>query len=77
VVKLRWQVFHRYPGASEAFWRAYEAGAPPTPMRRERLHVVDVLELINAIANSRLAGWSDFEDQNRRYLGEAIAEFRA
>jgi hypothetical protein len=46
-------------------------------MRRERLHVVDVLEPINAISNSRLAGWSDCEKQYRASLRLAIAEFRA
>jgi aminoglycoside phosphotransferase (APT) family kinase protein len=77
LVKLRWQVFDRYPGAGDAFWRAYELGAPPTAMLRERLYVVDVLELVNTISNARLAGWEDFEEESRHHLREAVTDFRA
>ncbi len=70
-VKLRWQVLDRYPGAEEALWAGYAAGGDP-PMLAERLHIVDLLELANGVANSRLEGWSHYEDQNRRWLAAAL-----
>jgi aminoglycoside phosphotransferase (APT) family kinase protein len=77
LVKLRWQVFDRFPGASEAFRRAYDALAAPFEMLRERLYVVDVLELVNTVANARLAGWVNFEEQSRFNLTRAVADYRA
>jgi len=77
LVKLRWQVFSRYVGASQAFWRAYiGAGAPP-PLLGERLHLVDVLELVNTVSNARMAGWANFEEQSRRNLEEAVTRFQS
>jgi aminoglycoside phosphotransferase (APT) family kinase protein len=76
-VKLRWQVFSRYPGAKAAFCRGYEAETEPLPMLRERLHVVDLLELINAVSNAGLQGWEEFEEQNRTHLRDARANFAA
>jgi aminoglycoside phosphotransferase (APT) family kinase protein len=76
LVKLRWQVFDRFPGASEAFRRAYDERAAPFEMLRERLYVADVLELVNTIANARLAGWANFEEQSRRNLIKAVTDFR-
>jgi hypothetical protein len=46
-------------------------------MLRERLYVVDVLELVNTISNARLAGWEDFEEESRHHLREAVTDFRA
>lgn len=70
-VKLRWQVMGRFPGAREALWSGYSDEA--VPMLRERLAIVDLLELTNAVANSRLEGWSDYEAQHRRWLAQARA----
>jgi len=39
--------------------------------------VVDVLELVNTIANARLAGWANFEEQSRRNLKKAVTDFGA
>jgi aminoglycoside phosphotransferase (APT) family kinase protein len=77
LVKLRWQVFNRYPGASDTFWRAYRRRAAPLEMLRERLFVVDVLELVNTISNARRAGWARFEAQSRRNLRTAVRDFRS
>jgi aminoglycoside phosphotransferase (APT) family kinase protein len=77
LVKLRWQVFDAYPGSSDAFWRAYRRGGAPIAMLRERLYVVDVLELVNTISNARLAGWADFEERSRLRLRAAVDDFGA
>jgi aminoglycoside phosphotransferase (APT) family kinase protein len=77
LVKLRWQVFDRFPGASEAFQSAYDERARSFEMLRQRLYVVDVLELVNTIANARLAGWANFEEQSRRNLKKAVTDFGA
>jgi len=77
LVKLRWQVFDRFPGASGAFRRAYDTQGAPFERLRQRLYVVDVLELVNTISNARLAGWANFEEQSRRNLARAVRDFRA
>jgi hypothetical protein len=77
LVKLRWQVFDRFPGASEAFRRAYDERAAPFEMLRQRLYVVDVLELVNTISNARLAGWANFEEQTRRNLRNVMTDLGA
>jgi aminoglycoside phosphotransferase (APT) family kinase protein len=71
-VKLRWQVMSRFPGAEAALWSGYWSDGSP-PMLRERLRIVDLLELTNGVANARIEGWSDYEAQNRRWLALARA----
>jgi aminoglycoside phosphotransferase (APT) family kinase protein len=71
-VKLRWQVIGRFPGAEQALWSGYSSGELP-PMLEERLRIVDLLELTDGVANSRLEGWSECEAQNRRWLALAKA----
>jgi len=68
-VKLRWQVFDGHPDAAEDLWRAY--GTRPERLE-QRLAILDVLELTNAVANARLDGDTAYEAANRRYLAAAV-----
>lgn len=70
-VKLRWQACSRFDGAEEALWAAYSPAGEPR-MQRERLHIVDVLELANGVANSKMEGWARYEAQNRSWLAAAL-----
>lgn len=72
-VKLRWQLFLGRPN-TEAFWLAYEAVHGSLPQLRERLQVVDVLELVNTVANARREGWVDYEETTRQNLESVIAD---
>jgi len=74
LVKPRWWVFGEHPGAEEALWSGYSAGGRP-PMLRERLQIVDLLELTNGMANARTEGWDHYEEENRRFLAASRAEF--
>jgi aminoglycoside phosphotransferase (APT) family kinase protein len=67
-VKLRWQVLDGDPVATEELWRGY--GSRPERLE-ERLAILDVLELTNAVANARLLGDAAYEAANRANLAEA------
>jgi Ser/Thr protein kinase RdoA (MazF antagonist) len=73
LVKPRWQVFPRIPGAEAAFRSAYGAEVGALEAARERLRVVDVLELANAAANARLEGRRDYAEFNRTNLERVLA----
>jgi aminoglycoside phosphotransferase (APT) family kinase protein len=72
-VKLRWQVFPDRPN-TEAFWLAYEAVHGALPQLRARMQVVDVLELVNTVANAHREGWDDYEETSRQNLDSVIAD---
>ncbi|WP_162605434.1 aminoglycoside phosphotransferase family protein [Jiangella ureilytica] len=67
LVKLRWQVFPRYPGARAAFEAAYHPADVP-PRWPERVELVELLELVNHVANARAVGDRGFEDLGRDRL---------
>ena len=67
LVKLRWQVFPRYPGALAAFEAAYHP-AGVSPWWPERVELVELLELVNHVANARAVGDRGFEDLGRDRL---------
>lgn len=69
-VKLRWQVLDGHLGAADDLWRGY--GGRPERLE-ERLGILDVLELVNAVANARLERDAPYEAANRRYLARATA----
>jgi len=73
LVKLRWQVFGSYDGASAAFEGAYFTdGACPERWQR-RLRLVDLLELINAVTNARMAPDHGYEQAARSRLTDVLA----
>ena len=53
--KLRWWIFEDTPGAEAAFLATYRARIPHHARFDERLTVVEVLELVNQIANAPAA----------------------
>jgi aminoglycoside phosphotransferase (APT) family kinase protein len=68
VVKLRWLVFPRYEGAEAAFDRTY-FGAGGRPARwDERVRLVDLLELVNTVANADGTGDPTYEGRARARL---------
>ena len=50
--KLRWWIFEEVPGAEEAFLDGYRARLPDHAHFDERFSIVEVLELVNLIANA-------------------------
>jgi aminoglycoside phosphotransferase (APT) family kinase protein len=67
-VKLRWQMLDDHPDAADDLWQGY--GGRPEHVE-ERLAVLDVLELVNAVANARLDRDARYEAANRHYLARA------
>jgi aminoglycoside phosphotransferase (APT) family kinase protein len=68
LVKLRWLVFLRYHGASDAFDRAYFDGRLVPDQWEERIRLAALLELTNVVANARLEDDPDFERVAREHL---------
>ncbi|MEJ7582739.1 MAG: aminoglycoside phosphotransferase family protein [Acidimicrobiales bacterium] len=68
LVKLRWQVFPRSAAAAEAFHRSYIRDDPLPEHWQERLRLVDLLELINAVANACQLGDQGYEQAARARL---------
>jgi Ser/Thr protein kinase RdoA (MazF antagonist) len=67
VVKLRWLVFPSHHGASEAFAHGY---GPTPPRWDERIHLAELLELTNTVANAIATSDAEFEASARRRLAE-------
>jgi aminoglycoside phosphotransferase (APT) family kinase protein len=67
VVKLRWLVFPYHPGAAEAYAEGY--GVTP-PKWHERIHLVELLELTNTVANAIATTDRAFEQSARRRLAD-------
>ena len=67
VVKLRWLVFPNFDGSAEHFAAGY--GAWPARWE-ERVLLVELLELVNTVANAVATGDAAFERSARRRLAE-------
>lgn len=68
MVKLRWLVFPDYPGAEEAFMDSYGE----QPQWEDRLRLVELLELLNAVPNAVAAGDAEFEGSARSRLQKVL-----
>jgi aminoglycoside phosphotransferase (APT) family kinase protein len=74
VVKLRWLVFPRYEGAEAAFERtSFGAGGRPARWD-ERVRLVDLLELVNTVANSDATGDPTYEGRARARLAAVLGQ---
>ncbi len=68
VVKLRWLAFPDYPGSEAAFNSAYGQ----EPAWAERVRLVELVELVNAVPNAILNGDPQFEAAARSRLREVL-----
>lgn len=67
-VKPRWILEHEHPDRYADLWKAYTSGDAEPRMWMERCRLVDLLELVNAIANARLDGDKPWEQKCRQRL---------
>jgi Ser/Thr protein kinase RdoA (MazF antagonist) len=68
MVKVWWEVVPHHPEATGAFIEAYFDGGVPPRRWEERVRLVSLLELVNAVANARLEGDRGFEARARAEL---------
>ena len=64
--KLDWLLFPEFPNAEDVFDAAYHAVHPHRARWEQRKQLVDLLETLNAVANTTAQGWdADFADASR------------
>jgi aminoglycoside phosphotransferase (APT) family kinase protein len=68
MIKPRWQVFPHYPGARDAFDKAYLGDDGPPDQWGLRVRLAALLELVNTVVNARLAHDPAYEQQARDQL---------
>jgi aminoglycoside phosphotransferase (APT) family kinase protein len=72
--KLEFLFFPAFPGSARAFATAYHAIHPEPARWTERKSLVDLMETLNSVANTRAQGWSgDFATQARARLDALLA----